>query len=172
MGRSVHNQRIERLWVDVWKDVANVYYSLFTSMETGTENGGYGILDPGNDLHLWVLHYVFLPRLNRDLALFAAQKNNQGLSTERGRSPNRIFLTGMLSRFQSTTTAAADFWSGRTINLDMAEHFQRGPRVEPDHCPLSAERFRELRQAIDPVGPNTNLQAVQLFQRVLDYLLV
>jgi hypothetical protein len=28
-GRSVHNQRIERLWVDVWQSCANTYYDLF-----------------------------------------------------------------------------------------------------------------------------------------------
>lgn len=28
-GRSVHNQRIERFWVDVWNNCASVFYNLF-----------------------------------------------------------------------------------------------------------------------------------------------
>ena len=32
-GRSTHNQRIERLWGDVWRGLANVYHSLFTLLE-------------------------------------------------------------------------------------------------------------------------------------------
>ncbi len=30
---SVHNQRVERAWVDIWKDVTNIYYKLFYFLE-------------------------------------------------------------------------------------------------------------------------------------------
>ncbi|KAG5262228.1 hypothetical protein AALO_G00293600 [Alosa alosa] len=32
-GKSVHNQRIERLWRDVWTSVTNVYYDVLHSLE-------------------------------------------------------------------------------------------------------------------------------------------
>ena len=33
-GRSCHNQRIERAWVDVWHGVTNVYHTLFAFLES------------------------------------------------------------------------------------------------------------------------------------------
>lgn len=53
-GRSVHNQRIERLWRDVFSHCTGLYYNLFYAMEDE------GLLDCENDLHLFCLHYIFL----------------------------------------------------------------------------------------------------------------
>ena len=52
VGRSVHNQRIERLWRDIWNGVTSLYYQIFYHMEE------QGILDPLNELHLFTLHYI------------------------------------------------------------------------------------------------------------------
>ena len=51
-GKSTHNQRIERLWRDVYEGVLTYYYDLFYFMEEG------GILDPLSDLQLYAHHYV------------------------------------------------------------------------------------------------------------------
>ncbi|CAB3994770.1 PREDICTED: uncharacterized protein LOC107346750 [Paramuricea clavata] len=63
-GRSVHNQRIERLWRDVFYGCTHTFYTLFGCMED------CGILDPSNEAHLYALHYVFLPRINKQLTEF------------------------------------------------------------------------------------------------------
>ena len=63
-GRSVHNQRIERLWRDVFLGCTYVFYYLFYHMESS------GVLDPTNEIHLFALHFVFVPRINRNLMLF------------------------------------------------------------------------------------------------------
>ena len=34
-GKGVHNQRIERLWIDVYFGVVYLYYNLFAQMELG-----------------------------------------------------------------------------------------------------------------------------------------
>ena len=61
---SVHNQRIERLWRDVYRYVCSTYHELFYAMEA------LGVLDPTSDEDLFVLHCVFLPRVNRSLKEF------------------------------------------------------------------------------------------------------
>ena len=60
-GKSTHNQRIERFWKDVYQGVLAVYYQLFYFMEDE------GILDPFNDLHVVVLHHVFLHKIQESL---------------------------------------------------------------------------------------------------------
>lgn len=57
-GRSLHNQSIERLWGDLWCGLVNVYHELFHFLESKE------IINPDSDMHLWALHYVYLPRLN------------------------------------------------------------------------------------------------------------
>lgn len=52
-GVSVHNQRIERLWVEVNRIVSRHFINIFNFMEE------QGILDSLNEVHLFCLHYVF-----------------------------------------------------------------------------------------------------------------
>ena len=60
-GKSTHNQRIERLWRDVFSGCLSLFHEIFYFLES--EHG----LDPDNDHHLWCLHFVFLPIINRHL---------------------------------------------------------------------------------------------------------
>lgn len=53
-GRYVHNQIIERLWVDVFARCLHRYYELFQDMEVNN------ILDPVNEDHLFALHYIYI----------------------------------------------------------------------------------------------------------------
>ena len=54
-GASVHNQRVERPWVDIWKDVTNLYYELFYYLEE------QNLLDQDEPFYLWCLQYVYVP---------------------------------------------------------------------------------------------------------------
>ena len=54
-GPSTHNQRIERLWKDVFDGVLALYYELFTFMEDNE------LLDLFNEIDIAVLHYIFIP---------------------------------------------------------------------------------------------------------------
>ena len=69
-GSSTHNQRIERLWRDVYSCVISTFHSLFYYLEQ------YHGLDPLSDFDLFVLHTVFLPRINHCLLEFTNSWNN------------------------------------------------------------------------------------------------
>ena len=57
----VHNQRIERLWRDVFTAMVQLYHRLFYRLES------LGILDPLNCEHLYAPHFIYIPRINHAL---------------------------------------------------------------------------------------------------------
>ena len=89
-GRSVHNQRVERFWRDLFIACTSLFYNMFYFMEDN------GLLDPTNEIHLFALHYVFLPRINKNMDICRESYNKAPLSTERNKSPEQLWLTGML----------------------------------------------------------------------------
>lgn len=84
-GRSVHNQRIERMWRDVYEHALDLFYQIFSSFEH------QGTLNPDNEVHLFALHRVFIPLIQRSLDSFREAWNFHGLRTERNRSPQQLW---------------------------------------------------------------------------------
>ena len=54
-----------------------------------------GILDIGNDVHLFALRYVFKERINSSLKAFAEGWNHHPLSTEGNMSPAQLWVWGL-----------------------------------------------------------------------------
>ncbi len=85
-GRSVHNQRIERLWRDVSVPVFQCLsthlslYIIFNHMEE------LNILCVDNQIHLFSLHYMYTPRI--------VYSNLRVHGTITSMSPNQLWLTG------------------------------------------------------------------------------
>ena len=89
-GSSVHNQRIEHPWRDVYICVCSTYHELFYAMEA------LGALDPTSDEDLFVLHCVFLPRVNRSLKEFKEVGIFTQIRTERNWSPAQIMINSLI----------------------------------------------------------------------------
>lgn len=89
VGKSVHNQRVERLWRDVYQGVVGLYYALFTYLEE------INILDPNNDIHLFCLHYIFIPRINRHLEMWRMAWIKHPIRTERNMTPEQLYTAGL-----------------------------------------------------------------------------
>ena len=90
VGSSTHNERIERLWRDVYRCVGVLFADLFREMESDNA------LSCLNEVDLFCLHTVFLPRINSALDSFLESWNNHPVSTEHNRTPNQLFVDGAL----------------------------------------------------------------------------
>lgn len=90
--RSVHNIRIERLWVDVTAQVGSKWADFFTTLELC-----HG-LNINNAHHIWLLHYLFLDYVNYDLTFFTDAWNQHKIAMHGGprRSPADMFGFDML----------------------------------------------------------------------------
>lgn len=108
-GKSVHNQRIERLWVDVFQQVIKTFYNLFYNMEENRT------LDPNNIKHLYALHKVYLREINKNLKQFQRAWNYHKIRTEGNRSPHEIWVNGFIGNINSEHTAVEELANNQEI---------------------------------------------------------
>lgn len=94
-GRSVHNQRIERLWAETNRVVTAFYKNIFGFMED------HNILCQTDEIDLFCLHKIFLPRIQKSLNEFINVWNYHGLRTMHNQSPLALWHQGMLQNFGS-----------------------------------------------------------------------
>ena len=88
-GKSCHNQSIERFWRDLFHGCTFIFYHVFCYME---ENG---LLHISNQTHLFCLHYIFLPRINRHLQ--QQGYDHHTIRTESNMSPVQLWVSGLTS---------------------------------------------------------------------------
>ncbi|KZO99753.1 hypothetical protein CALVIDRAFT_477038 [Calocera viscosa TUFC12733] len=90
-GRSVHNTRIERMWVDVTDSFGRKWSELFSVLEAS-----HG-LNPLNEDHIWLLHWLFIDDINDDAIAFQNEWNYHTMSLPgRNQTPSELFLAGCL----------------------------------------------------------------------------
>ena len=90
VGKSVHNQRIERLWRDVFQGVTCTYYHLFNHLEYE------GLLDPLNEDDLFSLHYVYINIINNHLDQWVESWNTHKISSV-NQTPIQMWIEGSLT---------------------------------------------------------------------------
>ena len=90
VGKSVHNQRIEWLWRDVYVGVIKFYHDLFLYMEA------IGVLDPDDETHLFCLHFVYIPRINNHLEQWTGAWINHSICTADNLNPLQLWMEGIL----------------------------------------------------------------------------
>ncbi len=88
-GKSTHNQRIERLWRDLYSACISFFYFFFYFLED------IDMLNPDDHIDLYILHYVFLPIIQQQLDVFRAAWACHALRTERNRTPHQLWVLGL-----------------------------------------------------------------------------
>lgn len=169
VGSSVHNQRIERLWRDMHNCVTILYYKLFYYMEQ------HDLLNPLDEKHLYALHYVFIPRINRSLSHFKNGWNYHPIRTAHHKSPNQLFTAGMLL-LQNSQLTALDFFGVIDSNYGVdeeapvpAEDDDNAIQVPESIYRITDANFTLLQQTVDPLGSSDNY-AIDTYESTLHFL--
>ena len=64
-----------------------------------------GVLDQTDELHLFVLHFVFISRINNLLSRWTESYNRHPLGTEHNSTPRQLWIESMLQLQNSHHTA-------------------------------------------------------------------
>ena len=162
-GKSVHNQRKECLWRDLFAGCTTLFYQLFHFMEE------HGILDIESRKHLFALHYVFLPRINHLLETFVGGWNRHSLSSEKGKTPLQLWLLGSLPK--AVEEEIDEFYGvewdecGDFINVD-EDNIVHVVEIE---YPISAQTLAYLISKVDPLAESASY-GIDLFLHALDLI--
>ena len=173
-GSSVHNQRLERLWRDMRKMATEYFWLFFHFLERND------LLNPNDELDLAALDYVFIPRINENLEKFKVSWNNHKLSTEKQKTPNQLYILGMLNLFGSEYTAVKDFFESNVIDpnhygieelhvIDAASEVEEADAVPETMQNLSNASLQELQLQVNPLERDTN-HGISLYTRAKEFL--
>ena len=88
-GTSVHNHCLEGLWGEFIRCVVRHFCNIFLILENE------GFLDLLNEVHLFALHYIYMPRIKKALEDFSNDWRYHPLSGERNQSLYQLLNYGM-----------------------------------------------------------------------------
>ncbi len=131
---SCHNQPIERNWRDMRNSTLQPYKDFFLYLES------LG-LNVDNAIHMFCLHYLFVPRINESLQEFRSSWNNHGLSTERYKSPLSILFTEANSNGGVPWIAEVIKDTIEEVLSSATTHDVRQVHCAPRSCPLNERQY-------------------------------
>ena len=110
-----------------------------------------------NKYHLFALHYVFMPRLNKSMESFVKSWNNHSLRTEHGHSPNQLFTAGVFLSQGSSSSELFDTEAIDEATYGVEEAGVVGSdediTVPKMRIVLSVQQEDSLQQALNPLLP-------------------
>eukprot|EP00111_Clytia_hemisphaerica_P014281 TCONS_00042060-protein len=165
-GKSCHNQRIERLWRDVFCACLSYYYCAFQYLEQND------FLDISSWKHLYLLHYIFLPRLNKSLGSFWDAWNHHPISTARNKTPMQLWLTGIVNYCPNQPDQVFDFvnfgidhFIHRDIDFDDTNIAIEVPQFD---CPFTMNELLVLH-SIQPLAESSSF-GIDIYVSALEML--
>jgi hypothetical protein len=149
-GSSNHNQRIERLWRDVYEKEVEFYHLIFLYLADDLQ-----LIDFTNHANLFVLHYLFESHINDALEQFRRAWNKHKMSFEHNRSPQQLYEFNQNNSYGTPVDTIFDVNEDEDVVVeDLLAYAEQIVFVEPVVCPLDdlqllgfQHHFRPLRLA-------------------------
>ena len=158
-GNSVHNERIERLWRDVTRCVSHLFISTFYELEAE------GVLNPDNEIDIFCLQVVFLPRINKSLTDFQGSWNNHPLSTEGNMSPLQLCTSGFIASSNHAVTQTGTN-SSPSLSVDINTDNLECVEVPCNKFAPCDVLIDIVQSAVGPLAQSTN-DGRTLYHRVI-----
>ena len=153
-GSSVHYQRIERFNRDLNTNCSHVYAPIFYELES------MNVLNLYNETDIFCLHYVYIPRINRTLAIFKDAFNIHSMSSEGNRTLLQLYaLDSHLLYLHNPDSVSEE------ITAPSAPALVHGC---DSFCPLNRRDLQELSFTINPLEQDH--KGKTLFQRVQQFV--
>ena len=111
-----------------------------------------GILDIDNEVHMFSLHYVYLPQINVSLEYFIQAWNNHPLSSERYMTPIQLWISGLSRVAQPDSELLTEV-------------------CIPTACPLEPRDFEELKAIISPLAPSEN-HGIEIYLATVTFVMI
>lgn len=169
VGSSVHNQRIERLWRDVFDGVTQLYYRLFYYMED------VGILNPLNEKHLFSIQLVYIPRINTALDVFCDGWNSHSISSTGGKTPSQLYTAGMIN-VSDSGLPALDYCVPVDANYGVEDESVMCPHIDlvnviPITLSLSDQQNVRLQREVLPfVNTESDCHYVDVYLKCIEII--
>jgi len=166
-GKSCHNQRIERLWRDVFVSSLGIFHCVFTYLEEQR------LLDLNNSTHLLVLRYIFQVRINDHLNVFSNGWDCHQLRTERNKTPIQLWLVGLLQfpeRIEDQFTENGD-WLSYGIDWESPMPISYDSAIDVPEINFDDRDYflSILRRSIDPRKESHHF-GIDVYVEALTYL--
>ena len=163
-------QRIERLWREVRVLVIEFYQNLFKEFEK------YGMrID--DDYHMFLLHYMFMSRIQEDLDQYRNMHNNHAMRNENFRTPRQMLDLFAANRPPPLEIDEDVYGVDEDIPLENEEQ-NENQQVElfPLRCPLNQEQLLLLKDNVVPLNLNDAnntlsdrmVEALDILNHILD----
>ena len=146
-----------------------LFYCTFYALEES------GLLNLADEEQLFVLHYIYKPKINFALQEFANAFNLHPLRTEHNWSPNKIWSNGIINPRNEEQAAVRNLTVGEVEpeNIELFGVDWDGPvpavsnqvEVDPPNYTISQGRYERL-QTIDPLE-ESNSYGIDLYLQAL-----
>ena len=133
-----------------------------------------------NEMHLWSLHLVFLPRLCADLSTWRRAWNQHPIRTEHNKTPQQLwhnsFIIHRNSHYSSIRNVVDSTEESRQEQIRAFR--ETGPFPEPSNIkipfssilsPLTEEEMAELHRTID-VGRSSDHHGIDIYEEVIMFI--
>ena len=142
IGRSVNNQRVERFWRDLKHQALHEYvdFCLDLTRSNPAMTHEHGI---------WLLQYMFLPRIQEEVAIFQNTWNNHSMRTVVGNlSPNAQTFTGRKNYYVRLTEDQI-----REVADPLAEEYEAGRPSARSESPFQSQLWEDTyKNIVSPIG--------------------